>query len=334
MKAADIRRHFLEYFASQGHTIVPSASLVPANDPTLLPTDTRRSLAVTAITSGQRLLTDSAVGRTQTRIHDYRANIFGNYTVPATFLKGLRIGAGAQFFGPRIIGAPLADPDAYLKDRRYYLATASLGYRFSRKVVGEKVDVDVQVNIVNLLAYKDPIFAGTAVYNNTIQYPNYYTIAEPRTKTLTVNEIYHSIQGESTWAGLPCVFVRLTFCDLRCNYCDTAYAFYEGEKKTVPNIVAEVLKFNCPVFVQPGFLRLRAARILNSYVNFPERNGGIKTTIAAPKRAPTPLEVVWDPLTEMVEAIPCPVCARPGYTFTFTRLGRLVCPVCAAERGH
>jgi 7-carboxy-7-deazaguanine synthase len=73
------------------------------------------------------------------------------------------------------------------------------------------------------------------------------TIAEPRTKTLTVNEIYHSIQGESTWAGLPCVFVRLTFCDLRCNYCDTAYAFYEGEKKTVPDIVAEVLKFNCPL---------------------------------------------------------------------------------------
>ena len=70
------------------------------------------------------------------------------------------------------------------------------------------------------------------------------TIAEPRTKMLTVNEIYHSIQGESTWAGLPCVFVRLTFCDLRCNYCDTAYAFYEGENKTVPEIVAEVLKFN------------------------------------------------------------------------------------------
>ena len=73
------------------------------------------------------------------------------------------------------------------------------------------------------------------------------TIAEPRPKMLTVNEIYHSIQGESTWAGLPCVFVRLTFCDLRCNYCDTAYAFYEGEKKPVPEIVAEVVKFNCPL---------------------------------------------------------------------------------------
>ncbi|PYK12336.1 MAG: 7-carboxy-7-deazaguanine synthase, partial [Verrucomicrobia bacterium] len=47
-------------------------------------------------------------------------------------------------------------------------------------------------------------------------------------KTLTINEIYHSIQGESTWVGQPCVFVRLTFCNLRCNYCDTEYAFYEG----------------------------------------------------------------------------------------------------------
>src|SRR5947208_5087748 len=72
-------------------------------------------------------------------------------------------------------------------------------------------------------------------------------ITEPRTATLTINEIYHSIQGESTWAGLPCVFVRLTFCDLRCTYCDTAYAFYEGEKKTLSAITTEVLKFDCPL---------------------------------------------------------------------------------------
>jgi 7-carboxy-7-deazaguanine synthase len=72
-------------------------------------------------------------------------------------------------------------------------------------------------------------------------------ITEPRTAILTINEIYHSIQGESTWAGLPCVFVRLTFCDLRCTYCDTAYAFYEGEKKTLSEITTEVLKFDCPL---------------------------------------------------------------------------------------
>jgi 7-carboxy-7-deazaguanine synthase len=66
-------------------------------------------------------------------------------------------------------------------------------------------------------------------------------------KTLTINEIYHSIQGESTWAGLPCVFVRLTFCDLRCNYCDTEYAFYEGKKQRLNEIVGAVTAFHCPL---------------------------------------------------------------------------------------
>jgi 7-carboxy-7-deazaguanine synthase len=68
---------------------------------------------------------------------------------------------------------------------------------------------------------------------------------EPRDKTLTINEIYHSIQGESTWAGQPCVFVRLTFCDLRCSYCDTEYAFYEGKKQTLDEIVAAVAGLGC-----------------------------------------------------------------------------------------
>ena len=156
-----------------------------ANDATLPASDTRRSLSVTAITSGQRLLNDSAVGRTQNRMFDYRVNIFGNYTIPATWLKGVRVGAGAQFFGPRVIGAPLTDATGYLYDRAYHLATASLGYRFSRRLVGEKMDVDLQLNVVNLFAYADPLFAGTAVYNNTLQYPNYYTIPEPRTVRLT-----------------------------------------------------------------------------------------------------------------------------------------------------
>jgi Organic radical activating enzymes len=64
-------------------------------------------------------------------------------------------------------------------------------------------------------------------------------------KTLTINEIYHSIQGESTWVGRPCVFVRLTFCDLRCNYCDTEYAFYEGKKQTLKQITDAVSAFRC-----------------------------------------------------------------------------------------
>ncbi|MHB1157922.1 MAG: 7-carboxy-7-deazaguanine synthase QueE [Phycisphaerales bacterium] len=61
-----------------------------------------------------------------------------------------------------------------------------------------------------------------------------------KTPTLLINEIFHSIQGESTWAGLPCTFVRLTGCHLRCAYCDTEYAFHEGDRMTLDEIVAKV----------------------------------------------------------------------------------------------
>src|SRR6266581_6757883 len=64
---------------------------------------------------------------------------------------------------------------------------------------------------------------------------------------LTVNEIFHSIQGESTHAGRPCVFVRLTACDLRCSWCDTPYAFYEGRKMSVDDVVAAVDQYQCPL---------------------------------------------------------------------------------------
>ena len=64
---------------------------------------------------------------------------------------------------------------------------------------------------------------------------------------LTINEIFHSIQGESTFAGAPCVFVRLTACDLRCTWCDTPYAFTEGAKRTVAEVVDEVMAIGCPL---------------------------------------------------------------------------------------
>ena len=64
---------------------------------------------------------------------------------------------------------------------------------------------------------------------------------------LTINEIFHSIQGESTHTGRPCVFVRLTACDLRCSWCDTPYAFHEGRKMSVDQVVADVGAFECDV---------------------------------------------------------------------------------------
>lgn len=65
-------------------------------------------------------------------------------------------------------------------------------------------------------------------------------------ETLVINEIYLSLQGESTFAGLPCIFIRLTACDLRCSYCDTAYAFTEGKKRTLGEIQTEVDRLATP----------------------------------------------------------------------------------------
>jgi 7-carboxy-7-deazaguanine synthase len=64
---------------------------------------------------------------------------------------------------------------------------------------------------------------------------------------LLIHEIYRSLQGESTFAGLPCVFVRLTACDLRCSWCDTPHAFKEGSVRTPDEVVEEVRRYGCPL---------------------------------------------------------------------------------------
>jgi 7-carboxy-7-deazaguanine synthase len=69
---------------------------------------------------------------------------------------------------------------------------------------------------------------------------------------LRITEIFHSVQGESTWAGLPCTFVRLTGCPLRCVWCDTAYAFSGGERMTLDAIVAEVEAVGTPLVEVTG----------------------------------------------------------------------------------
>jgi 7-carboxy-7-deazaguanine synthase len=63
--------------------------------------------------------------------------------------------------------------------------------------------------------------------------------------TLVINEIFHSIQGESSHMGRPCVFIRLTYCNLRCSYCDTEYAFYEGREMRIDEIIDAVRSFRC-----------------------------------------------------------------------------------------
>ncbi|HYG25217.1 MAG TPA: 7-carboxy-7-deazaguanine synthase [Verrucomicrobiae bacterium] len=70
--------------------------------------------------------------------------------------------------------------------------------------------------------------------------------------TLVINEIYLSLQGESTWAGLPCVFIRLTACNLRCSYCDTAYAFTEGKRQSLAEIRSTVERLAAPFRLSPS----------------------------------------------------------------------------------
>jgi 7-carboxy-7-deazaguanine synthase len=71
-------------------------------------------------------------------------------------------------------------------------------------------------------------------------------------QVLTINEIFHSIQGESTFAGRPCVFVRLTACDLRCSWCDTPYAFHEGRKMSIDDVIRAVDHYGCPLVEVTG----------------------------------------------------------------------------------
>jgi 7-carboxy-7-deazaguanine synthase len=69
---------------------------------------------------------------------------------------------------------------------------------------------------------------------------------------LLIHEIYRSLQGESTYAGLPCVFVRLAVCDARCVWCDTPHAFNQGERLSVESVVDKALSFDCPLIEVTG----------------------------------------------------------------------------------
>lgn len=69
---------------------------------------------------------------------------------------------------------------------------------------------------------------------------------------LKITEIFFSIQGESSKAGLPCVFVRLTYCNLRCSYCDTEYAFYDGTDMSIDYIIEKVQKYDCKLVEVTG----------------------------------------------------------------------------------
>lgn len=115
------------------------------------------------------------------------------------------------------------------------------------------------------------------------------TILPVSSPALTVNEIYPSVQGESTFAGLPCTFVRLTACDLRCRWCDSPYAFTEGRKWALDEILAEVRSLALPLvevtggepLLQPGVVPLMQ-RLLDEGFTVLLETGGHRPIDAVP----------------------------------------------------
>lgn len=105
----------------------------------------------------------------------------------------------------------------------------------------------------------------------------------PATERLKIHEIFYSIQGESTFAGRPCVLVRLTGCQMRCTWCDTEYAFYDGEWRTLEEVLEEVARHDCPLveltggepLLQPGALPLMTELCEAGYEVLLETGGGV-----------------------------------------------------------
>lgn len=79
--------------------------------------------------------------------------------------------------------------------------------------------------------------------------PRYNRVMQQRLK---INEIFHSIQGEGTRAGVRCAFVRLTACHLRCTYCDSEHSFYDGRWMSLDEILAQLRPFSCPAVEVTG----------------------------------------------------------------------------------
>ena len=100
---------------------------------------------------------------------------------------------------------------------------------------------------------------------------------------LKINEIFHSIQGESTWAGRPCVFVRLTGCHLRCVWCDTEYAFHDGRPMELEAVLEQVAAFGCDLvevtggepLLQPECIPLLRSLLDRGYTVLLETSGAL-----------------------------------------------------------
>ncbi len=100
---------------------------------------------------------------------------------------------------------------------------------------------------------------------------------------LKVNEIFYSIQGESTYSGLPCIFIRLTYCNLRCTWCDSEYTFKDGKDMTITEIIDSISIYNCDLvevtggepLMQKGSIKLLEELISQKYKVLLETGGSL-----------------------------------------------------------
>ncbi|MEJ2540002.1 MAG: radical SAM protein [Gemmatimonadota bacterium] len=108
---------------------------------------------------------------------------------------------------------------------------------------------------------------------------------------LRITEVFHSIQGESTWSGLPCTFVRLTGCPLRCTWCDTTYSFHGGERRTLDELVAQVERIGTPLvevtggepLVHPGAFELIRRLLDAGFTVLVETSGAVDVSPRDPR---------------------------------------------------
>jgi len=126
---------------------------------------------------------------------------------------------------------------------------------------------------------------------------------------IKVNEIYYSIQGESTYTGLPCVFVRLTGCNLRCKYCDTQYAFNEGKNLTLMEIQEKVAQYDCNLIEITGGEPLLQSQVVDLAKIFVDQG----KTVLVETNGTQDIDVLFDPMIRIMD-IKCPGSAESDKT--------------------
>lgn len=114
---------------------------------------------------------------------------------------------------------------------------------------------------------------------------------------MNICEIFYSIQGESTYAGLPCIFIRLAECNLRCNYCDTKYSYEPGTEMSVAQVLDEISRYDCSLveitggepLLQFDFAELMEALDIAGYTVLLETNGTVSI-----KPVPNAVRIIID----------------------------------------